>query len=604
MTIVSKLLRIGALPAAFAAFAAPVAQAQYTFGAPQAVELWGGPAAKGNGASGSRFDTTVTVSSVLAPASGTVDFWAGGTLRASVPFALEPRGVASIPAPPELDGAGAFLYHVTSSAAVLAFSETFNDTPNGRFGVSVPAFTTADFLTAGDEGSGGGAEDSTDSTRSRTNVGILCSSSSSLSCQLEVTAYRSSSLLGIGTLTAGPGSVAQASLAAVVPGASGQSDVSLRMRVLSGQGQPYAIRNDNRTSDGTLVPLAVARGAFSTAPTITSFTVTPTSGCSPLTVTLSWATNAAKVNISGVTGDLAPNGSTSVTLLTTTDLVLTATAASGATSSVPRHVNVAPPSSAPTPSPADAQVPLQGTVTGIIPPAPTGTVTAAFIQHESSGSTFTLQGGSWVYVAGSTPGTDIIRLTAENGCAAATADFTATVLPPGAPQIVSFTADPPLGCTPQNTVFSWQTVDATMVLISSVPGQFAPNGSWGITITNSSGTRQTYPYTLTARAANGQKSTKTIGVTIDVAPPAPVLNPSSYILTTGNGVDVLASNYSTLQALRIVPVQNQSHGTFVYTTGGIFRYTAGPVPNSVDIWRVYETNGCGSNYATFQAQVN
>ena len=58
-------------------------------------------------------------------------------------------------------------------------------------------------------------------------------------------------------------------------------------------------------------------------------------------------------------------------------------------------------------------------------------------------------------------------------CGPVTADFTATVLAPGAPQIVSFTADPPVGCAPQNVVFSWQTIDATSVQLSNIPGVFA-----------------------------------------------------------------------------------------------------------------------------------
>jgi hypothetical protein len=187
------------------------------------------------------------------------------------------------PTPDALDGAGAFLYHVTSSAAVMAFSETYNDTPNGRFGVSVSAFTTADFLAAGDEATGGGAEDSSDPARSRTNVGLLCSPASAQSCKLEASAYDGGALLGSGTLSTDPGSASQGSLSSIVAGASGHAGMSLRLRVLQGLAQPYAIRNDNRTSDGTQLPLAVARAAFSTAPTINTFTVSPESGCAPLT---------------------------------------------------------------------------------------------------------------------------------------------------------------------------------------------------------------------------------------------------------------------------------------------------------------------------------
>jgi len=62
---------------------------------------------------------------------------------------------------------------------------------------------------------------------------------------------------------------------------------------------------------------------------ITSYVLTPTSGCAPLPVTATWTTTGAtKVSISGVGGDLPPSGSKSFNVNATGDVVLTAYAAS------------------------------------------------------------------------------------------------------------------------------------------------------------------------------------------------------------------------------------------------------------------------------------
>lgn len=580
---------------------APIAYAQYTFAAPQGIELWGGPAAKGAGAAGARYDTKVTVSAILSPATGTVDYWAGGTLRATLPFTLGPRGVAVLDTPAALEGAGAFLYHVTSTTPVVAFSETYNDSSSGRYGVSLPAFTTSDFLTAGDEASGGGAEDSTSATAARTNVGVLCGPNSALECKVEVGAFSSGSLLGVGTITAVPGSAVQASLSALVAAASGRTGVNLQIRMLQGQGQPYAIRNDNRTSDGTQVPLAVARGVFSTAPVIESFTATPTSGCSPLSVTLAWATTgAAKVSVSGVTGDLPANGTTTVTLNTSAALVLTATSPTGATSTTQRNVTVNALPAPPTPSPTTAQVGVGGNFTGLLPPAPAGTMTAAFVQQQSTGSSFVISGNSFLYTAGSVAGTDIVRITLASACGNVTADFTATVLPPGLPKILSFTADPPVGCNTTNVVLTWTTLDATSVTITpSDYNLLAPNGSVGVIITAPT------TFTLTARGANNSTSKTTLHVPVDTALPTPVLTPSTWVALPYEEVYITVSNVPAPTQLRIVPQQVQSGGTFRMINATQFRYVAGPIGGgAIDMWRVYDSNGCGFAFATFQAQVN
>src|ERR1017187_1567991 len=100
--------------------------------APAGTDLWGGPAAKGVGTN-ARFDTNIYVSSVAA-ATCSIDFLVGGATLTSVPFTLSTRGVAVIPARAAVDGMGVFLYHLRSDSPVNAWSETFNDTPAGRFG--------------------------------------------------------------------------------------------------------------------------------------------------------------------------------------------------------------------------------------------------------------------------------------------------------------------------------------------------------------------------------------------------------------------------------------------------------------------------------------
>src|SRR5512146_944949 len=81
---------------------APARGAQ-AWAAAQGVELWGGPGAKGAGAAGARFDTTITVSAV-SPASGTIDFYVNGSVTGTTQFALPARGVFTMLAPTQTDG--------------------------------------------------------------------------------------------------------------------------------------------------------------------------------------------------------------------------------------------------------------------------------------------------------------------------------------------------------------------------------------------------------------------------------------------------------------------------------------------------------------------
>lgn len=565
----------------------------------QGTRLFGGPGAKGTGAGGARFDTTIYVSAV-SPASGSVDYFAGGRLVVSQTFAIPSYGVAVLATPAALDGLGAFLFRVVSDADVNVWSETYNDASSGRFSVSTSAFATSDFLNPGDEASGGGADasSSTSAGRARTNVGVLCSPDSSQGCNVEVAAFDGGALLGTGSLLADPGSAGQSSLASLIPAAAERSGLGLRLRILAGSANPYVIKNDNRTSDGSFVPLSVVRGAFSTAPLITSFTVTPTNGCAPQVVTLTWSTTGAvRVIITGVAGDLPPNGTAAATVQSTTDLVLTAFSASGASSSLPRRVTLSAPPAPPTPAPDNATVAIGGQFTGIIP-LPGGQIAIRFRRQESTGSTFSVTDNAYIYVAGTTTGTDIVELTVTNACGSGTALFTANVIAPGSPTFLRFEASPMVGCRPANIVLSWETRDAQYVILEGVDLTQPPNGSYGFTID------ATTTFKITAYGVNGQKTSKTLTVPVDVSLQYPVLNPSSQLVDPGQVVDIVVTGVADTRRLAYYVVQLPSGGSFQPLSNTLYRYTAGVVPGAVDIIRITYTNGCGNTFSEFRATVN
>ena len=592
---------LGTASIVFALFAAGALQAA----APAGTDLWGGPAARGIGTN-ARFDTNIYVSSVGA-ASGSIDFLLGGATLASIPFALPTRGVAVVAAPAAVDGMGAFLYHVRSNGSVNAWSETYNETPAGRYGTVSTAFPVSDFLAAGDESWGGGAEasSSSDPGRARTNVGVLCSPLSTQGCVVEVAAFDAGSPSGVGQIFTVPGSVGQQSLAALLPDTAEKSKLALRFRMLTGAGLPYAIKNDNLTSDGSNLALSVSRGAFSTAPIITSFTISPSSGCSPLTVTATWSTTGADhVNITGAAGDLATTGTATLTVVSAGDVTLTAVAVSGATSTSSRKITLQPPANPPTPTPSTATVGTGQIITGAIPVAYTGTlVTVTFDQHDSTGSTFTINGNQFTYRAGSTTGTDIVRLTVPGGaCGTATATFTATVIVPGDPTIVFFTADPARGCgASTNIILNWQTTNTWQVTINPIVATFpfAPNGSTFTTITG------TTIFTLNAfPLLGGAAVQKSITVPVDTQAYTPLLTPNNVIVPANSGyLTVMATGVPDPTLLRYVLLQSQSGGQFANSsTPGQFFYLPGPYPG-LDIVRIFYTNGCGPAFAEFRATV-
>jgi hypothetical protein len=574
--------------------------------APAGTDLWGGPAAKGAGANAT-FDTTIVITS-LDSANGSVDYVVGGAVAATVTFSLTGQDVASLATPAALNGLGAFLYHVRSDASVSAWSETYNDTPNGRYSTSFTAFSVSDFLTAGDEAWGGGADasTSTDPGRARTNVGVLCSPLGLQGCNVEWAAFAGGTLIGSAVIYAAPGTAAQQSLATLVPAAAEQSGLGLRARVSSGSAMPYAVKNDNLTSDGTGIPLSVVRSAFSTAPTINSFTITPTTGCSPLTALATWVTTGADhVNVTGASGDLPASGSTNITVVATGDVVLTAVASSGATATQPRRVSVNPATDPPTPSPSSVVTGTKQVVTGVLPVS-AGGVTATFTRQDSAGSTFTINGNYFTYKAGTTTGTDVVTLTSQGFCGPGTATFTATIVVPGTPVVTSFTADPPRGCgASTNVVLSWTTQNARGVDIDIVPAPFqlVANGSAGATIT----TTTTAHLTAYGVFDIGLQAAAALTIPVDPQAYVPALAPNNVIVAANSAsIFVTVTGVPDPSLLRIVPIQNLSGGYFQATsTPGVYAYTPGFLggPTIIDIYRVFFTNGCGAKYGVFTANV-
>lgn len=599
----SSFLVIAVLLALAAVASASPGAGAAALAASQGMELWGGPGAKGDGAQGARFDTTVYVTAPAA-ATGAVDFWVGGSVVATAAFTVVANGVAAIPAPDVLGQKGAFAYRVHADSAVSAWSQTYNETSSGRFGVSLSAVLPSELLAPGDEATGGGADVSAspDPGRGRTNVGVVCAAAATQACRLEVAVFSAGALVGTGTVESIPGGASQSSLEGLVPAAVDKPSLALRLRLLSGSGLPYAIRNENKTSDGTSIPLAVKRGAFSTAPVIVSFTASPASGCAPLETTFAWqTTGAAKVSITGIGNDLPPNGSTKTTIGASADYVLTATALTGQSSTQPLKVTITPSTPVPTPVPASATVPTGGVLTGLLP-AGTGPLTAEFTTHGSSGSTFTIQGTSWIYTAGVTPGTDVVKISATGSCGTASADLTIHVVLPGAPRVVHAEAVPQRGCLPSTDVLiTWQTENAIGVTVSGFDEMFVANGGVETTVTGTT--------TFLVTAIGADRSEDSVAVTVPVDPRlyVPLIDPGAAISASGNVtyINVDPTSVPDLSGVRWTVVQNQSGMTFSPdpTVPGRYRYQAG-LYTGVDRIRFLWVNGCGIGYTDFTANVS
>ncbi len=86
-------------------------------------------------------------------------------------------------------------------------------------------------------------------------------------------------------------------------------------------------------------------------------------------MTATWTTTGAtKVSISGVGGDLPPNGSKVFNVNAAGDIVLTAYAASGISSSQTLRVTLTAPAEAPVPTPSAATLAVGQKTNGLLPP--------------------------------------------------------------------------------------------------------------------------------------------------------------------------------------------------------------------------------------------
>ena len=304
--VIAVLLALAAVaPASPRAGAAALA-------ASQGIDLWGGPGAKGAGSPGCPVRHHRLRHQRRLGRRRRRLLGRAGSIVATAPFTIPANGVAALAAPAALAGKGAFAYNVRSDAAVSAWSETYNETSAGRYGVSLAAVLPSELLGPGDEATGGGADvsSSTEPGRARTNVGVVCASTSTQACRLEVAVFSAGSLVGLGHRRVDPGRRR--------PGlprerSSRPRPASPPSRSACGSspapGSPTSSATTTRRATALAIPLAVKRGAFSTAPVIVSFTASPASGCAPLETTFAWqTTGATKVSITGVGNDLPANG--------------------------------------------------------------------------------------------------------------------------------------------------------------------------------------------------------------------------------------------------------------------------------------------------------
>lgn len=582
----------------------------------ESTELWGGPAARGAGQAGARFDSVIYITSATA-ASGAVEFYQGGTMISSVPFSSVPRGVTQLPTPSALDGKGTFLFKVRADQPVSAWSETYNDTAGGRFSVSVATFRNSEFLDPGDEANGGGADASSTagSGKARTNAVLLCSPHASQNCIADVSAYESGRLLGTGRLETVPGSAVQNSLATLVPAAAEKSGIAVRFAVLSGPAMPTLVRNDNQTSDGAIVPVTVVRSAFSTAPAINSFVADPATGCAPQEVTLTWSTTGAtRVNITGVASDLPANGSFKTTINKTTEFLLRAFAASGESSVRPVTVTIQDATPTPSPQPSSETVNPGGEVRGYLPSG-LPNVAWEFVQQQSTGSKFVIDSSNYfTYTAGSTLGKDIIKLTVTGPCGPASALFTAVVQQPGAPAILEFYAERALPGNPLNRacvqapensddmVLHWRTQNVKSLTITNTDpiAELPVTGQWSITV------KDPITYTLTAKGINGATITQDLNIIVDRGPVYTTITPTTVNVVSGTVVTIQATltpSSAPLNGIGWYFRDDQSKAGFNYTgTPGLFQYVAGP--NAGTDWiQIGFRNACGIPFTDFRATV-
>ena len=243
-------------------------------------------------------------------------------------------------------------------------------------------------------------------------------------------------------------------------------------------------------------------------PVIDSFTANPATITTGQSATLTWTTtNATSVSISGITGALEANGSTTVSPTETTTYTLTA---HGASITVRDTVTV-------TVNPPD---PVIDTFTASSTSITSGTeVTLTWTTTNATsvsipGTSGTLEVDGSTTVSPSTPTTYTLTASGASGTTAATATVTINIS--GWPT-AALTANPATITAGQSAALTWTTSDATSVSIDQEVGAVTPlaGGSTSVSPTT------TTTYTLTAGNTTGNA---TAAATVTVNPADPVID--------------------------------------------------------------------------------
>jgi hypothetical protein len=252
---------------------------------------------------------------------------------------------------------------------------------------------------------------------------------------------------------------------------------------------------------GCVAPLPATRQ--NAAPTITSFSASPTSIVNGSSTTLTWATTGAtSISISpGNFTSSSGSGSATLSPTATTTYTLTATNSTGsvtATTTVTVTTPSLPSISSFTASPTSIAPGAVSTLSWTTSGATTITITpGTFASTSATGSTGVNPEVTTTYV-----------LTATNAAGSVTATATVTVTAAAVPTITSFTANPTSIGSGSSSTLSWVTSGATTLAIT--PGSFTSTNAAGSTTVSPTSTTT---YTLTATNAAGP-NTATAKVTV------------------------------------------------------------------------------------------
>ena len=244
-------------------------------------------------------------------------------------------------------------------------------------------------------------------------------------------------------------------------------------------------------------------GPATAAPTIGSFSASPTSIVAGNSTTLSWtATGATSVSVSpGSFASNSASGSMMLSPAATTTYTLTATNSAGsvtATSTVTVTEPSLPSISGFTASPASISTGATSTLSWSAPGAATISISPGNITSASAtGSTAVSPEATTTYV-----------LTATNAAGSVTASTMVTVTAPSLPVITSFTANPPSIASGTSSTLTWATTGATSIAIG--PGAINSTSATGSTTVSPT---TTTTYTLTAANTAGT-ATATAKVTV------------------------------------------------------------------------------------------